>query len=141
VDFARLEVSWQIAEELIHGLARGNTIVSDKRESDDEDLAAVRRIRDGLRIANHTRLEDQLSSNALLSTKAVALEGGAIFKLEADEAIILGANLTRRGGRLRNQSHCNGYGNGLELKQNKERKKLRCWAISTRYPKKRGATT
>jgi hypothetical protein len=83
-------------------------------------------------------LEDQLSSNALLGTKAVTLEAGAILELEADEAIILGAKLASRGGRLRNQSHCGGC--DIKLKQKRERKLLR-WVISTKTQRNAGHET
>ncbi len=99
VDLRGLEVGGQIAEKLVDGLARGHTIVTNQREGNDEDLATVRRVGNRLRVANHASLEDELSCNSLLGTEAVALVGGAILDLEADQAIVLAAAEAGGGGR------------------------------------------
>lgn len=70
-------------------------------------MAAVGRIGDGLGVAHHARLEDELSGDALLRAKAVALVGRAIFKLEADELLVVtGVDNGRRGGRVQLGGHC-----------------------------------
>lgn len=89
VDLGGLEVCREIADQLVHGLPRGNTIVADQWKRNDEDLAAVGRIGYGLRIADHTSLEDQFAGDALVGTKAVALVGEAILQLEADDIVLI----------------------------------------------------
>ena len=71
VDAGRLEVCRKVREQIIPQFAGGDTIIADKRESDDKDLAAVGGVRHRLGIANHPGLEDELASNALVSTEAI----------------------------------------------------------------------
>ncbi|CAI6053242.1 unnamed protein product [Clonostachys chloroleuca] len=58
VDPGGLEVSWQVAQKLVKDLDRGNTVVSDQGECDDENLTLVGGVCNGFVVANHARLED-----------------------------------------------------------------------------------
>lgn len=63
-------------------VAAGHTIVADEREGEDEDLPAVGRVGQRLRVADHARVEDELASHALGGAEGDALDDGAILNHE-----------------------------------------------------------
>lgn len=105
VNLVGLKVGGEILEKIIDGFPRGDAIVSNKREGNDENLTAVRRIGHGLRVADHAGLEDKLAGNALGRTKAVALVGRAILKLKANKAFARRIGDGGRGGAVDGRSH------------------------------------
>ncbi|KAF3384345.1 hypothetical protein F1880_003105 [Penicillium rolfsii] len=86
VDLRGLKVCGEL-EQIIDLLPRGHTVVTHERESDDQDLAAVGGVGDGLGVTNHTRLEDQFTGHTLLRTKVVTLVDSAILQLEGNEPV------------------------------------------------------
>lgn len=82
VDLAGLEVGGQVVEQVVHFVAGGHAIIADEGEGDDENLAAIRRVSDGLGIAHHARLEDELTGNALVGAEALAEADVAVLQLE-----------------------------------------------------------
>ena len=95
---------------MVRSFPRRDSVVTDKWEGDDEDLPTVRRVCDGLGIAHHPRLEDELSGNALGSPEAVALVYDTIFELEANEApvVVSTTGKTRRRWRENLRGHRRG---------------------------------
>lgn len=92
VNLVRLKVCGNALQQGVHVLARGDAVVADQRECDDEDLAAVRGVGDGLGVAYHASLEDQFASNALVGAEALSKADMAILELKSQ---VLGFIWTR----------------------------------------------
>jgi hypothetical protein len=90
VDFGCLEVSWEVLKDGIALFSRRDAVVAHEWECNDQDLAAVGRVSNGLGVSDHTSLEDQLAGDAAIGTEAGSLaetNGGiAILDFESHEA-------------------------------------------------------
>lgn len=68
-----------LEEVVVVALARGNTVVSNERLGEDEDLPSVRWVGHGLGIANQRGGEDGFTRNVGVGTKSLALEDRAVL--------------------------------------------------------------
>mmetsp|Transcript_3258 Transcript_3258/g.5531 ORF Transcript_3258/g.5531 Transcript_3258/m.5531 type:complete len:870 (+) Transcript_3258:2518-5127(+) len=72
--------------ELIFLVTR-HTVVANERVGEDENLATVRRVSERLRVADHTGVEDNLSSDALVSTEGESRDLQTVLKGELGSSI------------------------------------------------------
>ena len=98
MNLVRLKVLGQILNNRIRFSARRYTVVTDQREGNNKHLALIRRISNRLRVANHTGLEDKLTSGGNVSTKGVTLDSSTVLKLQSGKLI---GRVDRRENRKR----------------------------------------
>lgn len=89
MDLGRLEEDWQAR---VIDIIRRHAVVANQRIGADEQLTAVGRVGELLRIADHGSVEHNLAGGRRLRAKRVALEPSAIIKDERRLLALVGRN-------------------------------------------------